>query len=320
MSLSFDLPGLRRRDLRQVVTLLALLRACSVTEAARQLDVSQPSVSKVLEHLRRDFGDPLLVREGNRMRRTPKAEDLMPRLEAALRGLDEVLTKPGQFDPATVSRKVRIGANDHLQHMLAARLFGIVRERAPGVHLQFRPVGMYRIEHLLNEGLADILIGGPAGIENLHIRHSPLFTEEFVCVASPRYGASRMDFQTFCETPQVDISPSGIGLIPAILDRAVADRGGQRKVVGTLSTFAAVPEVVAGHELIAVVPRGAISLFRPASVRVVELDLPLPPYQVSLWWHNNTNADPLARWLREQISQSARASLADGLPNSEAQE
>jgi DNA-binding transcriptional LysR family regulator len=64
-----DLNALRSRDLNQLKVLLALLTMRSVTKAAQELDVSQLAVSKTLDRLRRELGDPLLVREGNQRRK-----------------------------------------------------------------------------------------------------------------------------------------------------------------------------------------------------------------------------------------------------------
>ncbi|QRY31856.1 LysR family transcriptional regulator [Variovorax sp. PDNC026] len=303
MSLSFDLPALHRRDIKQIVTLLALLRACSVTEASRQLEISQPAVSKSLERLRREFGDPLLVRDGNRMRRTPKGEELMPRLEEALSHLGQVLAQPGAFDPARIARHVRIGANDHLQQTIAPALIQRVRLEAPGVQLQFRPVGMWRLDHLLSEGLVDLILGATVGLQNL--RSAPLLAEDLVCIACARQPIEQLDFAAFCMQPQLDISPAGIGLIPGLLDQAAAELGGRRTVVGIVSAYQAVPATLAGTPMIAVVPRGALRSFQPGIVKLVETRFRLPRYEVSMWWHSNTHTDPLARWLREAIQDIA---------------
>jgi DNA-binding transcriptional LysR family regulator len=67
------------------------------------------------------------------------------------------------------------------------------------------------------------------------------------------------------------------------------------------SFFWAVRALVAGPRLAALVPQRMLALFPAGRVRVVELDFELPPYEVSLWWHNVTHADPLARWVREQL-------------------
>lgn len=97
-----------------LVALAALLRCTGVTDAAHALDVSQPAMSKLLERLRRDFDDALPVRDGNRMVPTPKAQQFLPLVDAALDQLDRVVSGRGPFDPSAASWHVRIAANDYL--------------------------------------------------------------------------------------------------------------------------------------------------------------------------------------------------------------
>lgn len=65
-------------DANLIVGLYALLDTGSVTLAARRLGVSQSAMSHKLRGLRERLGDPVLVRTGQRMAITAKAETLAP--------------------------------------------------------------------------------------------------------------------------------------------------------------------------------------------------------------------------------------------------
>ncbi|MGO4403321.1 LysR family transcriptional regulator [Bosea sp. RAF48] len=58
----------------------------SVTAAARHLGVSQPSVSRMIQELERDLGQPLFERAGQRLVLTPKGMVLRDDVERALAG------------------------------------------------------------------------------------------------------------------------------------------------------------------------------------------------------------------------------------------
>jgi DNA-binding transcriptional LysR family regulator len=62
-----------------LVALDALLTEKSVTRAGKRLNLSQPATSIILSHLRRYFGNELLVPAGRRMVLTPLAESLISR-------------------------------------------------------------------------------------------------------------------------------------------------------------------------------------------------------------------------------------------------
>ena len=65
-------------NLRQVEVFYAVMRAGSITEAARVLNVTQPAVSAALKQLESRLRMPLFDRVGGRLQPTPEAKALMP--------------------------------------------------------------------------------------------------------------------------------------------------------------------------------------------------------------------------------------------------
>ena len=73
--------NINRVDLNLLVYLDALLRERNVTQAANQLNLSQPAMSNGLRRLRELFDDPLLVRTSEGMTPTERALELDPQNE-----------------------------------------------------------------------------------------------------------------------------------------------------------------------------------------------------------------------------------------------
>ena len=71
-------------DLNLLVVFDALLRTRSVTQAARQLGMSQPATSFALNRLRKTFRDPLFVRTSRGIHPTPFSEAMAGPLEAII--------------------------------------------------------------------------------------------------------------------------------------------------------------------------------------------------------------------------------------------
>src|SRR5450432_1590020 len=63
-------------DLNLLRVAVALLDAGSVSQAAKKLGISQPSVSESLAKLRSHFDEPLFVRSGNGMSPTPRGVEI----------------------------------------------------------------------------------------------------------------------------------------------------------------------------------------------------------------------------------------------------
>ena len=65
-------------SLRHIEVFYAIMRAGTITEAARILNVSQPAVSVALKHFESRIGMRLFDRAGGRLKPTPEAKALLP--------------------------------------------------------------------------------------------------------------------------------------------------------------------------------------------------------------------------------------------------
>lgn len=75
---------------RQIEVLQAILRTGSVSGAARLLHVSQPAVTRTLQHAEATVGFALFKRQGNRLVATPETKALAPMVERASSSLESV--------------------------------------------------------------------------------------------------------------------------------------------------------------------------------------------------------------------------------------
>lgn len=70
---------------RQLEIFTAVMRAGTVTGAARLLNISQPALSQTLMHAEDELGFALFERVKGRLRPTPEAVELSPRRSACSR-------------------------------------------------------------------------------------------------------------------------------------------------------------------------------------------------------------------------------------------
>ena len=129
------LTHVREADLNLLQPLHALLEERQVTRAASRCGLSQPAMSRAFERLRETFHDELLVRTEGRYERTARGErllaelqDLLPRLETAIRG--------DRFDPATSKDRFRIATTDYAGAILLPKLLEDISSVAPRVRLE----------------------------------------------------------------------------------------------------------------------------------------------------------------------------------------
>src|SRR5262245_51663977 len=96
-----QLSGLAAIDLNLLPVLQAVLDEQSVAKAGRRVGLSASAVSHALARLREQLGDPLLVRAGRRLIRTPRGDALVEPVARAVVELRTIFTGEHAFDPAT---------------------------------------------------------------------------------------------------------------------------------------------------------------------------------------------------------------------------
>ena len=90
--------------LSQLYNFLVLSKTLHFTEAARELYITQPTLSSSIKSLETELDTPLLIREGRRnVRLTKHGKELHAKLETILESLDEALEETRKKGSATNS-------------------------------------------------------------------------------------------------------------------------------------------------------------------------------------------------------------------------
>jgi len=125
-------------DMNLLVLLEALLDEAHVRRAGERAGLSQPAASHALARLRDLFGDPLLVRVGKTMVRTPRAEALRKPLAQFVTSAQAVL-RTDTFDPRTGTRTFRFMLADLVSHLMMPLLLSRLARTAPGIRVEIIP-------------------------------------------------------------------------------------------------------------------------------------------------------------------------------------
>ena len=294
-------------DLNLLVTLRALLEEENVTHAGARLGLSQPSMSIALGRLRRHYKDELLVRDGRDYCLTPLAKSLLPAVTESLRLVDAAFGRTETFVPGKCDQVFGITLSDYAVSVLIEPLLRRVHEEAPQVGLRLAPIppDMQESDRRLREH--DLLIG-PVGFA-FPGESEVLFRDRFVCIvdpANPRLKDGWLSLEDIGALPHAAASFGHGGLNPP--ERVLDELGVRRRVQIRVTGWLPLPFVVAGTDLVAIVPeRLAHRVADPAGVLVVE-----PPFGTvelieAAWWHPTRSADPALCWLRGILRDTAAA-------------
>ncbi|HAT3680029.1 TPA: LysR family transcriptional regulator [Serratia marcescens] len=296
-------------DLNLLVVFEALYQTRKVTAAGRRLNRAQPSVSNALARLRTLLNDPLFVRSGGGMAPTPRAHQLMPQIQQVLEQIHLALAPPARFDPATAGqRRFTLAAGDYADILLLPAIISRLRQTAPGIDIRVSRLDRHNIYRQLDRGEVDIALGGHlSGTESHYVR--TLFEEHLVCIASrshPQLADGRWDLARYLSLPHGLYAPADDGSARGLVDRRLAEIGGQRRVAVTFSHIVALPAVVADSDLIATLAASvALRFSDPQRVRFLPLpdELAIAPFPIELIAGRQAQRDPALIWLCELISQ-----------------
>jgi DNA-binding transcriptional LysR family regulator len=297
-------------DLNLLRVFQAVFLERNVTRAAARLGLTQPAMSNALRRLREMLNDPLFVRPSREMLPTPRALEIAPRVDEALKAVGGILVK-FPFDPRKSTARFSIAATDYVEFVCLASVHPRILAEAPGMALAVR-----RIRTLfeppaddLTSGVLDFAIGPfplpPTPQSGLH--SLPLFRDRWVCLARKAHPTvkRRLTLNHFVSLKHIPISyPSTPG--PGMVDRLLADHGLKRTAATTVAHFITVPFYVANSDCIAVVPARLARFFAGfLPLRIFPLPFAVPPLQVSLIWHARTHSEPAHVWLRKLIGDTA---------------
>ncbi|MGH8778225.1 LysR family transcriptional regulator [Paraburkholderia sp.] len=131
--------------------------AChSFTEAARQLGLTQSSVSEHIRRLEHAIGRRLLVRDTHSLAMTPDGEAMLAHAGVILQAMGRA---ESQFRAPRLKGRVRLGSSDDIALGPLPTVLAAFRNAHPDVELEIT-IGMTgRLYELLDAGSIDLLVG-----------------------------------------------------------------------------------------------------------------------------------------------------------------
>lgn len=293
-------------DLNLLAVLDVLLEEHSVTRAAERLNISAPSVSRMLGRLRRVTGDPLLIRAGRDLVPTARALELHREVHRVVEDASALL-RPVTLNLATLERRFSVRANDGFVGTFAGLLLARLRSLAPKVELRFAPEGESDDDGL-REGRIDLDIGalremGP------EVRIQTILRDHFVGMVRFEHPIfdSEITPEHFCSYDQVSISRRG--RVHGPLDEALADLDLKRRVVLVVPSPQTALAALSESDLIVPVPnhvrRAAEAM--GAKVRAFELPFQLKPVVIGQAWHPRFDKDAGHQFLRRAVREMCEA-------------
>ncbi len=290
---------LRRFDLNLLVVFEVLMTELSVTRAAERLGRTQSAVSHSLARLRRQLGDPLLLKGTRRMEPTPFALKLLEEAQPILRSLQRVLLPRGRFDPGSSRRVFRLAVPDFALALFTDLLAGLGVE-APGVAVEWTAPR----ESMLLE-IADGQLD--AAIAPAHLRlpdgvaADPIGALAWRCFARRGHPAfAKWGVRAWTRWPHLVVR---IGdRLDSPVNAAASTATLKRTIAGWVPNFSVVGPVLSRTDFLATLPTLAMAdMAKPWNLDSRPVPFALPPLPHFLLWSANRSRDPEIAWLRSKL-------------------
>lgn len=291
---------IKQSDIGLLIALDALLEQESVTLAAQALGVSQPAMSAQLARLRDLFNDPLLTASGRKLVPTARALELRQPLRILLSDLDQLVRESAVFDPITTERTFRLIATDYVHEILAPRLLNCVAQAAPKARVALLPFDPPTVWQQLEQEDVDLVLASNMNLPDARQRNG--LSEDFRVIQRkdhPR-GTEPFTLDSFCAADHALVSPEGGGFIGAT-DKLLTEMNRTRRITCSLPSFLLAPALVAGSDLIAMIPTRLAALYAQ-QIDAFEPPFPSPTFSVDLLWHPRRQNDPAHQWFRKLVA------------------
>lgn len=299
-----------RTDLNLFVVFEAIYAQGGVTRAAETLNLSQPTISHALARLRDRVGDPLFVRQGQKLMPTPLAQTMITPVRQALKLFERTLGELDGFDPKNARMQFSVGMRSLMESTYLLPLVLLLNDSAPGVSVDSCQFDRRRMEPALASGelnaVIDVFLPSTGDIHREHLGSSPS-----VVVARrghPLFNRD-LDLKGYIDADHVIVTSRRKGLGPE--DTALSKQGLHRNIRARCQQINTAMRIVASSDLLLTMSE---IFARRANMWFDNQLIPLP-FQTEgvdtyLYWHDNADADPANTWFRSMIRATVSETLS----------
>lgn len=211
-------------DLRQLITFRTVVDKGSFSQAAEELEISQPAVSFQIRALEESLGHRLLDRSGRRVSVT-EAGEIVYRGARRMIGLAAELERDVGEIGTTVSGRLVLGSSTGPGEVLLPRLLGSFHATYPEVRVSLQVSDTQTVcERVLDDELELGIVGAARAQRGLVFE--PFIRDELVAIVSPEHHLADRDSVTLEElvAEPMLIQQEGSG-VRSVVEAAIRESG-----------------------------------------------------------------------------------------------
>jgi DNA-binding transcriptional LysR family regulator len=274
----------------------------SLSKAGARLFLSQSAVSHALKRLRRDFQDPLFVRDSKGVTPTDFAQALAPKVRRLLQEVDGLYQTESGFDPKKSRRSLVMAAGDYFSITALEGFVSHLSAQAPHVRLHIQPVA--NVFHLdrFEKGEVHLAITAidVTKKEGFHIQ--ALRQDKVSLCVRPDHPLirGRISPEKYLKAKHINVS--NFGSERGVVDECLDQLGHKREVTMVVSSFFDAARLVRRSDLVISAPQLICQgLAKDYGLAVFPFPFEHRARSVSMIWHERTDQDPFHAWVRKLV-------------------
>ena len=272
----------------------------SVSLAADHLEMSQPTVSNILNKIRQHYNDPLFLRIGNEMVPTELSKQLFPLVSEALNKVEIINNFTIDFDQATSQQQFSLAMTDVSHLVLLPKISQYLKKHAPHIRLNIRPITSETSYQMAN-GEIDLALGFLPQLENGFYQQQ-LFEQYYVVIAAkdhPRLTGDSISTAQYLAESHIDID-AGMGHYH--IENELLNLELKRDILMRLPSYLGVGLVVQETDAIATVPYYLSEvLLSRGNLKIFNAPIAFPSYGVKQYWQMSCHHKTSHQWLRHMF-------------------
>ncbi len=287
-------------DLNLFTVFEAIYREESVSQAANELNLSQPAISHSLAKLRERFDDPLFIRQGNKMLPTPLSENIIDNVRSSIYQLQLSVLQAKQFSPSSSTKHFTISMHTGIDNVLMNKLVLACTKAAPDIQLTSARINRNEMVSNLASGAFDLVIDTNLAVDK-EIFHTPLRPDKMLVVVNGNHiKSNKISLNDYLQAKHVVVSSRSSGM--SYEDFELGRLGLQRNVYYRCQQYFTAFQIMSETDLLLTLPENIANIYQSYfPVKVFELPAELHSVELQLYWHKKLDKDPASHWLRNQI-------------------
>ncbi len=294
-------------DFKHLRLLEAIYRKRSLSEAARSLDIPQPTASHALARLRLALKDDLVVKARGGMEPTPRLTAIIGQIGEVLNLKRMIADGGSDFAPERLEREFVIACSDVGQLLVSTIFAPIAQMQAPFARYRVVTLHMHEMILALENGDVDLALGAFPEL-SAGINVQALYTESYRCFGRPEHPFIQSGtMEDYRAAEHVVVSTKGLAHAHRIAEHTIESILEKSNMQICVSSFLVGMTTAARLNLIVTSPGKLLEDFSKKNGLVsVAPPFDAEDFQINQYWHSRENSDIAHKWLRKTMFQACR--------------